>query len=69
MSDLINYHHDHLCGCTGRDGRPKRLYATHAEAQESADYVWRKRGVRLRVYSCPYCAGYHLTSDLHGGGW
>lgn len=69
VSYFLFPHNFDSCGCTGRDGRPKRLYRTESEAQENADYAWDKRGVHLRVYRCPRCPGYHLTSDTSGGGW
>lgn len=60
-------HHQATCHhCTGRDGRPKRLYRTVREANETADHVRRIRGVRLRAYPCDWCSGWHLTSNLNG---
>ena len=26
--------------------------------------IYRRRGVVLAVYECPFCGGYHLTSQL-----
>lgn len=48
------------CDCRGRDGRPKRLYRTAAEARAAAS----SRPASLRVYECPETEGYHLTSRL-----
>jgi hypothetical protein len=53
--------------CTGRDGRPKRLYSSEEEARRTARHVERTRGVRLRVYQCDWTWGWHLTSDVYGG--
>jgi hypothetical protein len=66
MSSFSSLLHDEHCGCTGRDGRPKRLYPSRVEALNCAAYLLETQGVRLRVYECPYCSGYHLTSDLNG---
>jgi len=38
----------------------KQRYRSESEATK----VGRRRGVRLRVYCCPLCDGYHLTKDV-----
>jgi hypothetical protein len=49
--------------CTGRDGRPKRLYADRQEAKATAEYERINRRVRLRAYPCEHrTGGWHLTS-------
>jgi|GEM_PF-2341679 len=47
------------CDCRGRDGKPKRLYATAQDAYAVA----RTRPVDLEIYECPETEGYHLTSN------
>jgi hypothetical protein len=42
----------------------KRLYPTEEEAKKGLDWVSRKRGVDVRMYRCPTCHGYHLTSRV-----
>ncbi len=48
--------------CVDSTGKPKRAYATYAEALESAEYGLKERGVKLDVYKCRACGKYHLTS-------
>jgi rubrerythrin len=41
----------------------KRAYRTKREATEVAEHqMQRNRGLVLRVYTCPICGDYHLTS-------
>lgn len=51
------------CGCTGKNGKPKRLYPTFDLAAETAAYRFRQTGVHLNVYPCPEGNGFHLTSN------
>lgn len=44
--------------------RSKRLYWSEGAARSVADRATAKRGVALRVYKCPYCFQYHLTSKV-----
>jgi len=39
----------------------KRRYRSEHEASVAASCVRMRRGTNLRVYSCPYCGGWHLT--------
>ncbi len=44
----------------------KNRYATHGDA-EAAVIACEEHGVRgLRIYRCPYCNGWHLTSKPQG---
>jgi hypothetical protein len=50
------------CGyCTGADGRPKDTYRNESEARRRADILRREQGADLRVYTCEYGSGWHLT--------
>lgn len=40
----------------------KRLYITVEEAQKTLSYRQKQTGQPLRIYKCPICKGYHLTS-------
>jgi len=42
----------------------KKLYITEHEAILGKLRTERKRKVRLRVYNCDKCKGWHLTSHL-----
>ena len=43
----------------------KRAYRTEREATEVAEHqMQRNPGLVLRVYTCPSCGYYHLTSKL-----
>lgn len=58
----------HTCPyCTGRDGRPKRLYASHAEAEDTAAHRQGADGVQLRVYRREHLDGCHLTKQPDRG--
>ena len=49
---------------TGPDARAcsrKKRYGTMHEAERYAAKYELRRGVRLRIYRCPVCGGYHLT--------
>ena len=39
----------------------KKRYGTMSEAERYAAKYELRRGVRLRIYRCPVCGGYHLT--------
>jgi hypothetical protein len=43
--------------CTG-----KRYFSEKAEAKAEAKAVSKRRGIKLRIYSCAFCDGYHMTS-------
>lgn len=43
--------------------RRKKRYATHSEATRKAKRAGMKRGVKLRVYFCNFCGGFHLTKQ------
>ena len=40
----------------------KTRHATKEEAERHADYLWETEGIDLKVYKCPICNGWHLTS-------
>ena len=42
----------------------KRRFRTEHEAMEKAVALHRRSGMVLAVYECPFCGGYHLTSQL-----
>lgn len=42
----------------------KKTYPTWEAACKVAEKVFLERGVKLRVYFCPLCHKYHLTSRL-----
>jgi hypothetical protein len=42
-------------------GRKKR-YPSEDEARATADHQARATGRELRVYECPWCRGWHLSS-------
>ena len=44
-------------------GRKRRFRSEH-EALEKAAYLHRRKGMVLAVYECPFCGGFHLTSQL-----
>ena len=41
----------------------KRIWFTMEKAREVADQARRERKVRLRIYRCPDCGGFHLTKE------
>jgi hypothetical protein len=43
-------------------GRKKR-YPSEAEARATADHQARASGRELSVYECPWCRGWHLSSQ------
>lgn len=47
--------------CFGKNGEPLSVYRTEAEAQESARYQKRERGIELSPYQCNRCKEWHLT--------
>jgi hypothetical protein len=52
------------------ESRPcsKARYETRAAAQSARDHQARRRGgTNLRVYRCPDCDGFHLTSQRTTG--
>lgn len=42
----------------------KRRFRSEHEAMEKAVYLYRRKGLSLAVYECPFCGGYHLTRQL-----
>jgi len=42
--------------------RRKRRYETEADARATADHQARASGRELKVYECPWCRGWHLSS-------
>lgn len=43
--------------------RNKQRYYPRSFAERVAQDVGRKRNIELRVYPCPNCNGFHLTSQ------
>lgn len=41
----------------------KVRYNYESHAKKVAKNVFKTRGVKLRVYMCPKCLGYHLTKS------
>jgi len=50
------------CNCRDKNNKAKNLYKSEYEAQDQIDYILEDRGVQLKMYQCPECEGYHLTS-------
>ena len=42
----------------------KIRYRTHADAVKAMQACERARGQKLRVYSCQYCGGFHLSHSF-----
>jgi hypothetical protein len=40
----------------------KKRYETEDEARATADHQARARGRELKIYQCPWCRGWHLSS-------
>jgi hypothetical protein len=40
----------------------KQRYESEAEARATADHQARASGRELKVYQCPWCRGWHLSS-------
>ena len=43
--------------------KQKKRYGSDHEAQQAAKLIYAKLSKSLRVYHCPVCSGYHLTSS------
>ena len=41
----------------------KNIYISEHKAKAIRNSVYKKRTKRLRVYYCPKCFGWHLTSE------
>ena len=39
----------------------KRRFHTQEQAEHGAEHSWKKRRVRMKVYECPVCGGWHMT--------
>jgi hypothetical protein len=50
--------------CPDSRGRPKELYETREDAERRAEIIAEEQGIWLRVYSCRYQTGWHLTKNL-----
>ena len=48
--------------CRRADGIAKSAYTTRRRASSAKRVHGRRTGTKLRVYRCPSCAFYHLTS-------
>lgn len=53
------------CHCCCRNGRPKKLYLSEAEAWSAVTKRRREGSGRLCPYKCRSGLGYHLTHHLH----
>jgi hypothetical protein len=51
----LEYHRERAC-------TSKRAFDTKAEAKAEAKVVSKRKGIKLRVYECPFCGRYHHTS-------
>ena len=51
-----------MMNCTDSRGQSKRRYKSEHEALDAAAHGRAVRGAELRVYECPDCSGWHLTS-------
>ncbi len=40
----------------------KRLYTNFEDAETALHYRQKRTNKILRIYKCPFCKGYHLTS-------
>ena len=50
--------------CVGSNGQHKQLYSTYESAENRARILEDEQGVSLRIYSCEFQAGYHLTKSV-----
>lgn len=42
----------------------KKRFRSHEEAKQSKSTIRNNRDVKLRVYECELCKGYHLTKGV-----
>ena len=47
-----------------REGTPKNVYRTLAEAQSAAQLAWTLSGVDLNSYRCDYCHQWHIGKNF-----
>jgi predicted Zn-ribbon and HTH transcriptional regulator len=62
--DCGKYHNSHKDRVTPSKMCPhcnKDLYETRDAARRRADIIYKMRGIKLKVYPCPYKLGSHLT--------
>lgn len=50
--------------CQSHDGKPKRAYPDRRAARRGARKAERAYGRPLRLYRCPGCTAYHVTTQL-----
>lgn len=50
---------ERLNGC-----RKKVRHVMKRHAQEAVEHALRFHGLRMRIYHCRWCKGYHLTSKV-----
>ena len=43
----------------------KRLYISYEDAVKARNRRSKKAKISLRIYKCPICKGYHLTSKVY----
>lgn len=55
---------DYALGKIVRSCWKKHRYPNEQSALEAINRVHKKRDTELRVYFCPQCLGYHLTSKI-----
>jgi len=49
------------CFCTDSRGDFKYLYSTKKEAETQHNLSWQTKRIKLRLYSCPFNCGWHLS--------
>ena len=50
--------------CLDSNGNSKELYETQEAAERRAEIIAEEKGIRLKIYKCPYQDGWHLTKNL-----
>ena len=49
------------CFCRDSHGEFKYLYSTKKEAEQQVKYSSKSKQIKLKLYSCPYHCGWHLS--------
>jgi len=49
------------CFCMDSRKEFKYLYKTKKDAQEQIAYTYQNKGIKLKLYACPYHCGWHLS--------
>lgn len=61
VSTLMPEESESICRCTDAKGNDKSLYTTYDEAKEKSLFFEKEQQIRLKVYACPTCNGWHLS--------